>query len=234
MPLKLSVVESHLPARRQTFVIRSSSSETLSWETFANIMAERCVSLGKAGVLAAMELLKEELLRQLCEGKAVKTPIGSFQVSASGSLGSPAETFHPADPKNKHELRIRYRPEPRFAAEARRSTRFVRSYESESRKPEISCVLADGQDSAEAGDILKLRGLNLTFDRSNLKEGLFFIDSSGTETRVKAYAQIRPTSLLALIPSGLRPGSYTLALRSLGGGKTLREGRLEGFGVKKE
>ena len=110
MALKIAVLKTYLPNCPSPYIVRSSSSELVEFDRFVDFMAEGRTTLSRIDILAAMQLFKEELQKQLAEGKTVKTPIGNFYMSASGSMGSLDEPYLPKEQTNNHELRLHHRP----------------------------------------------------------------------------------------------------------------------------
>ena len=100
MALKIAVLKTFLPNCPSPYIVRSASSELVEFDRFVDFMAEGRTTLSRIDILAAMQLFKEELQKQLAEGKTVKTPIGSFYMSAAGSMGSLDEPYLP---KEQHE-----------------------------------------------------------------------------------------------------------------------------------
>src|SRR5208283_6057091 len=102
------------PNSTSPFIVRSSSSDAIEFDRFVEIMASGRTTLSQTDILAAMQLYKEELQRQLIEGKTVKTPTGSFYMSARGSMSSLFEPFLPQDKTKNHAVRLHHRPERVF------------------------------------------------------------------------------------------------------------------------
>lgn len=234
MPLKITLRNNHLSACPKAFVIRSVLSATVDWEAFAEVMAKGRTALSKIEIIGAMQLFMEEISKLLADGKAVKTPVGLFYLCAGGSMDSPQEDFLPSDKSTNHDLRIHFRPEVGFEKQVAESAQLIRSDITDQAAPKVRSAFSSETSQlgiTKAGDILNVYGYNLKFDRANEREGLFFVDGTGTETRATIYSQILPKTIAASVPAGLSPGSYSLAVRSLANGKTLREGRLEGLTV---
>ncbi len=88
MALKIAVLKNFLPNCPSPFMVRSDSSDVVEFERFIEIMAAGRTTLSKTDIMAAMQLYKEELQKQLVEGKTIKTPTSSFYLSAAGSMNS--------------------------------------------------------------------------------------------------------------------------------------------------
>ena len=233
MSLKVCLRKNNLPACIQPFVVRSTLGDSLDFDRFVDGMVGR-TTLTRTDIIAAMQLFSEELGRQLAEGKSVKTPVGSFYLCASGSMATPDEAFTPSDKSTNHELRIHFRPESGFEADVRDAVRVVRVDVPDQGAPRVRSAFSSdssGPNVTRAGDIINVHGFSLKFDPANPQEGLFFIDSSGAETRSSLYGLVLPKSIVAGVPAGLVGGGYAIAVRSLSPGKLLREGRLEGITV---
>jgi hypothetical protein len=53
-----------------------------------------------------------------------------------------------------------------------------------------------------AGDLMQVRGDNLKFNRTDVLQGIFLINSAGVEVRCTVYADIEPQSFTFLVPAG--------------------------------
>jgi hypothetical protein len=234
MPLKISIRKNYLPSNPSPYVVRSNSSDVVEFDRFVDLMAKGRTTLTKTDIVAAMQLYREELESLLADGMTVKTPTGSFYACASGCMDSMDESFLPGVQDRNHDLCIHHRPERGFEANVLSGLRIVREESSDPKAPSVqslSSSLSDAPDSTKPGDALQLRGLRLKFDPADPEEGVFFVDSAGTPTRSAAFPLVTPRAVIALVPSGLAAGTYSVQLRSKACGKGLREGRREGLTV---
>jgi len=78
MPLMIATVKNHLPTSRSPFVVRSNRSEVVEFGRLVEILAASRTTVSRAETVAVMQLYKEELRKQLAEGRTVKTPTGSL------------------------------------------------------------------------------------------------------------------------------------------------------------
>jgi hypothetical protein len=230
MALKISVFKNHLASCPSPYIVRSENSETVEFDKLVNLMATGRTTLTKTDILAALQLFKEELQRQLAEGRTVKTPTGAFYLCAAGSLESLDESFLPGCQDNNHEVRLHHRPEKSFEDGLLAQLEIVRGERIDLSSPSIKAVLPAGSDAAagiHSGGMAQIKGLRLRFDSSLADQGVFFIDSKGTRTRSPFYPMIMPGTVLAAVPEGLEPGAYSVALRAAVNGKDVREDRVE-------
>jgi len=233
MALKIAVLKTFLPNCRCPYVVRSSSSDMVKFDSFIEIMAAGRTTLSQIDILAAMQLFKEELQRQLVEGKTVKTPIGSFYMSAAGSMASLDEPYLPKDLTNNHELRLHHRAERAFEESIADAIEISREERPNLSVPNLCAVLAAGEVSGliRPGGMVRIKGLRLRFDPLASDQGVFFVDAAGAETRSPFYPLILPGTVLASVPEALVPGAYAIVLRAAVNGRDVREARLEGVAI---
>lgn len=230
MSLKITVRKNYLPACPSPFIVRSDSSDVVEFERLVDIMARGRTTLSKTDILGAMQLYKEELAKQLEEGKTVKTPTGSFFLCASGRMNAPDEAFLPNDQATSHEVRLHHRPEKAFEDSILAQLEIVREQKVDLSAPRILAVVAAGAEDSLSilpSGMLQVRGFRLRFDPKDQAQGVFFVGESGTEERSPFYPMIMPGSVLAAVPATLAAGSYTLVLRAAVNGKDVREAAFE-------
>ena len=233
MALKIAVLKTFLPNCPSPYIVRSASSEVVEFDRFVDFMAEGRTTLSRIDILAAMQLFKEELQKQLAEGKTVKTPIGSFYMSAAGSMGSLDEPYLPKDGTNNHDLRLHHRPGRVFERSIAGALEISREERPVLSTPNLRAVLAAGEGSGliRPGGMVRISGLRLRFDPMASGQGVFFVDAEGAEIRSPFYPLILPGTVLASVPEALVPGTYTLVLRAAVNGKDVREARFEGVAI---
>ena len=69
-------------------------------------------------------------------------------------------------------------------------------------------------------------GHRLKFDASDTNQGIFFIASDGTATRVTVVGRNMPADLMFMVPDGLAAGEYTLEVRAAFATNDIRVGGL--------
>jgi hypothetical protein len=234
MALKIAVLKNHLPNCPSPYVVRSGCSDIVEYERLVEIMAKSRTTLSQTDIKAAMQLYKEELQKQLAEGKTVKTPTGSFYLCAAGSMDSIDESYLPKDQTNNHEVRLHHKPEKVFEDSILDELKIVREERPDFSSPSVIAVEAAGEGTTGAirsGGIVRIKGLRLRFDSKEASQGVFFVDASGVETRSQFYPLILPGTVMAGVPASLAAGSYTIVLKAAVNGKDVREARLEGVTV---
>jgi hypothetical protein len=226
MSLSVVALKNHLATCENPYYAHTEWSATVEYEKLVDIMATGRTTLTKPDIRGCIELLVEEIVKLVADGKYVKTPLGSFYLCASGKFDSPDEAFTPGEGENAHELRLHFRPDKPLesqillGADVERGSRFDRNaplvFGSQS-------VKTDEDMKASVGDFIRVVGQRLKFDKANETEGLFFVN--GSEHRSTQYAEVLPGLLIAQVPPGIAAGTYNLVVRSRQGGKDLHEGR---------
>lgn len=229
MALKIAVVKNHLPTCQSPYIVRSAKQATVEFDRFLDIMASGRTTLTRTDIVAAMQLYKEELQKQLKEGNTVKTPVGSFFLSAAGSLDSLNESFLPKDGEKNHEVRLHLKNDKDFEDSILADLTIVREERPDFQKPVLYSASPAGEEGStlRAGGIVVLKGLRLNFDTKASGQGLFFVDSSGAETRASVYPLVLPSTVMAVVPAGLAAGTFGLALRAAVNGKDIKEAKVE-------
>ena len=72
--------------------------------------------------------------------------------------------------------------------------------------PVIEVVISEQTDAENTYTpltMLRVRGNNLAFDKTNTNLGLFLKPAAGAEVRCTSYGPINPTEVIALVPTGL-------------------------------
>jgi hypothetical protein len=235
MALTIRAMQNNLGTSESPYYALASWSELVEADDFIDRMAAGRTTLSKTDIIAVFQLAREELSRLLAEGCYVKTPIGAALPVAKGSFRSPSDPFLPKSPNSGHELRIDFRIDPRIEKEALASIQCLRDKRGDSLEPIVQTTAATPSGplgEAFAGGILRLGGARMKFESANQSLGLFFIDEAGAEFRARVYAQIKPSTLIAVIPAALPEGSYRLFVRTLSkGGKPLQGAAAERISI---
>jgi hypothetical protein len=234
MALKITVRKNCLPACSSPFIVHSETSAVIDYDRFVDLMSRGRTTLSKVDILAAMQLYKEELQKQLALGNTVKTPTGSFYLSAGGCMDYLDEAFQPEDQANNHEIRLHHKPEKGFEEAVLSELEVEREEKPDLSRPSVRAVRSAGEDKPKAirsGGMVQVTGLRLRFDPKDSKQGVFFIAEAGAETRSPFYPMLNPGLVLASVPAALAAGSYTVTVRAAVNGKDIREGSYGGVTI---
>jgi len=229
MPLNIFVLKNYLSTSPEPFVVRSNCTDIVEFDRFVDIMAESRTTVSRADIVAVMQVYKEELRKQLFEGRMVKTPTGSFYLSAAGTMAGLDDSYLPKDKTNNHAVRLHHRPEGLFEESILADLEISREERPDLSVPSLRDVQAAGEDSGliHPGGLVRLRGLRLRFDPKAREQGVFFVDGAGIESRSSFYPTILPGTVLAGVPESLIPGDFRVALRAAVNGRDIHEARFE-------
>jgi hypothetical protein len=225
MALKIRAMKSNLGTSKRAWFAQASWSRLVDSEAFINRMAAARTTISKTEILAVFQLAREELCSLLAEGCYVKTPLGAVLPVAGGSFGSPDEPFRPNSPDSGHRLRFDFRIDPDIEDAALAQVACVREKPEDRMAPRIGEVrfLPEGEPP-RAGGIVRASGLRLKFDNLDERLGLFFRSSSGREWRAPSCVEIRPSSVIAIVPPDLPAGDYRVVVRTRSRGAAIMEG----------
>jgi len=227
MALTIRAMRNNLGTSESPFYALASWSEVVDSEKFIDRMAAGRTTLSKTDIIAVFQLAREELARLLSEGCYVKTPLGAALLVATGKFSQPRDPFLPNSPDSGHALRIDFRIDRKIEKEALASIQCVRDKAGDRRSPNLlafEALPSDSHAEAEVGDVVRISGSRLKFDPADRRLGLFLEDETGIETRSEVYIQVRPSSLIALVPTGAKEGSYRLIVRTVSKGGEILEG----------
>ena len=185
-------------------------------------MAKGRTTITAPDIAGTLMLLKEELAKLLADGRYVKTPFGSFHVSACGTFEDEDQAFIPGLGDCKHGVRLHYRPGSEFQEDVARQVQFIRTEHFEKYNPVIRSVDAVTENAeTKPGDYVRVQGLRLQFDQSDQSQGVFFIN--GSEHRSTGYAYLDGRTVVARVPDNLEPGAYEVYIRCIHKSKDLKQ-----------
>ena len=169
-------------------------------------------ALEPADMRAAISRLSEALVFYLQQGGKVTTPFGTFHLSARGTYID-GETPR-VETRN---LGVNFRPASELLHSLRHSTKIVMEGRMGRQLPLITSVTnaeVDGQINAgRAGQMVKIQGDRLSFDRKDDETGVFLVAEDGTDHRMEVYTRAGSSQVdfkIAKVPVG----AYTLEVRT--------------------
>ncbi|MGD9941381.1 MAG: DNA-binding domain-containing protein, partial [Clostridia bacterium] len=199
MPIKITTSKNHLGNSDKPFFVRTESTGRVEFEELVRIMASGRTTITAPDIAGTLMLLKEELARLVADGRYVKTPFGSFHLTACGSFEDEDQAFTPGQGDCKHGVRLHYRPGSEFQDEVTKQAQFIRTEHFEKYNPVIRSVDSVKASAAtKPGDYVRVNGLRLQFDESDQNQGVFFIN--GSEHRSTEYAYQDKRTVVAQVP----------------------------------
>lgn len=234
MALTVGIRKNTLSGTKKAWRFHTSHDEIVEFEELLRIMAQSRTTLSAPDLGAAFALISETVERLVAEGKFVKTPLGDYYVTATGSADTRAEHFEPHRKSSGHGLRLRFRPTRDAEARISRAVTVKRDDHSFNLLPcPVRLVPVDVDAGFRAGAFASLSGIRLGFDHTDERLGIFFEPYSRTGTQADApvlrasiYASVKPRLVIFQLPAELACGEYRLSVRSATRAGTLRQGSL--------
>jgi len=188
-------------------------------------MLHRGTTFSRPDLLGAIELFTDVVSDLVARGNRVNLPLANFGPVIKGTFDGATDSFD----ADRHALYPSISAGTRLHAGLRKASmeKVLRPLP----KPIVSYLrdTATGQVNGQLtpGNIAVIKGRALGFDQAQPDEGVFFIHSSGTATRVSEIGSHYDREIICLIPPGLAAGDYTLEVRSaFTQARHIRTGRL--------
>jgi len=201
---------------RKRYIFRSSNMAGFSQEDLVRKIAAANTTVTEADTLAVLNITKRIILDYVEQGYTVKTPIGTFYASASGTTDDIWEKFTPQDDTKDHMIRFLYRPATDISDAVLKQTRFERASDNLKTLPHITLIKnAAGNENSpvRAGDIIRIIGNYLEFDDTSSDEGVFLVHGDDSY-RLSYYTRNTAKSIEARIEPAVPAGEYTFVLKN--------------------
>ncbi len=212
MPLRYALFENHLTSESDDFMAVVQFYESKTQDDVINLMISRGSTVTRAEALSVMEeygLATEQLLK---EGYGINTPLFNLSPSIQGVFNGSDDSFD----RSRHTVRVNITPGLRIKGVV--GSISVEKVKGATPKPDPEYLDDKGSgtrnDILTPGNIAVLKGSRLKYDEVDPKQGIFFISSNGTETRVTTVSRNKPAEIDFLIPT-LPQGEYSVEVRSM-------------------
>lgn len=196
-------------------------SGTAGIEDLANDIVRPGSTVTKAEFLAMYEEFKTAAVRRVLRGENVVTDLFILRPGLAGVWRDATDVFDATRHRGHINLSAgtflrRAEPDMKFT--------LVRGGRALS-EPFPEALEDFGTDSTNdtlsKGGIARLTGSSLKHDPADPTQGVFFVRSNGTTTRVEDYKTNKPSEQLFAVPAALTAGTYRLEVRSKGKDSTL-------------
>lgn len=225
--LKYCLIDNQLSKDEKNCVAIVRSEKTINLDEFLNDMVEEGTGLNRPQALAYFEKMTMLTIKYLQKGYFVSTPLFRYRSSISGVFSTKNDSFDPT----KHEINITSTAGTRIRnlGSIVTPTKVAVSKTS----PEVFYFICSSTDEINStgisGGSARILGTNLRFDKTDPKQGVFFVsaEDSSIEYRATLYSGIKPSEIHVTIPT-LNPGDYKVVIRSLTKKEELITGTLDG------
>jgi len=234
MALTVGIRKNTLAGTKKAWRFHTSHDSIVEFDELLRIMAESNTALSGPVLGAAFMLITETVERLVSDGKFVKTPMGDYYVTATGSASSRTDHFEPHRPTRGHGLRLRFRPCRTSEARITAAVSIKRDDVSFNRVPcPAGLVPVDVQAGFRAGSFASLSGCRLGFRPGDQRLGIFLEPYRPHESgagmpplRASVYASVKPRLVIFQLPPELEPGDYRLVVRTSTTAGTVRKASL--------
>ena len=186
-------------------------------------MIARGSTITKADALAVLQDYHDTINELVLQGFKVVTPGANYGLSLKGNFSGQTDAFDPS----RHQTAARVSPGVQYRRTIRER---VQLQKQEPSIPQPKLLAYANLNNGDSGEVLtpggpaQLNGHRLKFDPADPEQGIFLLAADNTETRIETIIRNTPNELIFLVPAGLAPGNYTLAVRALFGQNSLRTG----------
>jgi hypothetical protein len=169
--------------------------------------------VGKADAISVIENTLVAVKDLLIEGANVNLPFANFSCSIKGTFNGPEDTFDPS----RHQIVINVSATKELRDVIRQD---VSVSKQEMMVPTPNLVEYMDFNTGERNSVVtpsgmaQISGNRLQFDATDPEQGIFFIASDGSETRVGVVGRNMPSTLMFLLPAELTTGEYALEVRA--------------------
>jgi hypothetical protein len=223
MPIEFEVRPNRSSEGRQGYKAQVVHSRSLEEDEVVDHICAGS-SLDRNDVVEVLDRLTDLVTDVLLDGAMVRLRLVQFRSRISGQFDAPHARLDP----NRNQVLPSVVP-----GAALRGAYAERVEANRKRKTPQGPVLSVFTDDltgtrslhATPAGLGTLRGRRLRFDREDVREGIFFVDGDGRETRVEEVLTNTPQVLTFVIPHSLGTGKYRIEVRARWDG-VLRRGEL--------
>jgi len=213
MSLRYGLTSNHLTDDPNDYMGVVTDNKTVNVSKIMERMIGKGSTVTKAEGLSVIEEFEYAVVEEVKSGNTVSTDLFRIHPSISGVFKDENDSFDPS----RHTIRLNISAGPRLAE-------IISQIELEkvtivSAQPEILLFVdlksKEENQSFTAGQIAAIRGSLLKFDEEDLQQGVFFIASDESETRVTEFVKNKPSELLFFVPDALTTGTFQIELRTI-------------------
>ena len=225
MTVQYVLHENHLTSDPEDYSARVQPAGSANEEIIIERMIERGSTVTQADIVSVLTDYFSTIESLMLDGYNVNTPIANFSVSIKGVFSGLGDGYDAA----RHQISPIVNPGSRLRNTIKNRAQVAKK-ETLLPKPnpiEYMDVSTTTRNSIlTPGGFGKVSGHRLKFDQDDPTQGVFFLATDGTPTRVETIGQNKPAELMFIIPA-LASGDYGLEVRVAFGEIGLRIGFLD-------
>jgi hypothetical protein len=189
---------------------RVQSNKVHDLESITKEMLKRGSTVTEADILAVLKVFFDVVTDEVAEGNNVNLPLVNLRPGVNGVFTSAADSFDPSRHITKANLSAGI-----LLSQKMRSPQVEKVIFATATPVLIEFTDINTQNTNSiltSGGIGQIVGEELKFDPTNAAEGIYFVASNGTATKVIVVASRTEGKLMFSIPT-LAVGTYTLEVR---------------------
>jgi hypothetical protein len=167
----------------------------------------------KEDIISVVEGYHAVIAKFLADGDRINTPLFRTSASISGVFEDGSDDFD----RERHYVRLNVNPGPRIAEISEELS--VEKVEASKIRPVLQTfrdyTTESKNDTVTPGEPAELKGSHLKVDPEADDQGIFFIASDDTETKVQTIMRNMPSNLIFMVPEDLASGEYELEVRTV-------------------
>lgn len=212
MAISYALYPNHLTSDPDDHMALVQNQVSHSIEDIIEIMMRRGTTVTKADALSVIEEYEATVEQILSDGGSVNTSLMRINASISGVFDDEFDQFD----RSRHYVRLNVNPGSRISQIANNVD--VKKVEADRPQPKPKAfediATETRNESLTPGSVGQIKGSLLKVDPNENDQGVFFIASDGTETRVDTYIRNKPANLIIIIPDTLLSGEYRVEVRA--------------------
>lgn len=213
MSFKYGLKENALSKTKKNFIAVPQHDASTTMDEIIDNMIGKGSTVTRAEAYAVIEEYNYALEQILLQGGCINTPMFNIAPSITGTFETEDEKFN----KSKHQVNININPGIRLSKIADLIP--VEKVAVDLRLPTLKSYTDIVSDTKNAditpGGIGHIKGNDLKLDATDPQQGVFFVATDGTETKIASIARNKPSELIFMIPNPLAQGTYRLEVRTI-------------------
>ena len=210
--LKYSLRENLLTPAPDDYMAQAQDVRSYTLDEIIDLMMDKGTTITRADVAATLQVYGEVVSAIIKDGSAVNTPLMNTSMSISGVFDGANDAFD----KKRHTVNLNITA----GTLLRDAVTKVKCEKTEgvSTDPYITevtdIVTGTVNTTLTKGGVVQLVGSRLKFDAKDTAQGIFFVPETGEAVRAAVIAENKPARLMAIIPAGLKAGTYYIEVRT--------------------
>ena len=210
--LKYSLRENLLTPAPDDYMAQAQDVRSYTLDEIIDLMMDKGTTITRADVAATLQVYGEVCASLIKDGSALNTPLFNTALTIAGVFNGANDSFD----KKRHTVNLNITA----GTLLRDAVTKVKCEKTEgvSTDPYITEVtdIVSGKTNEvlTKGGIVQITGSRLKFDAKDASQGIFFVPETGNPVRASVIAENKPARLMAIIPAGLKAGTYYIEVRT--------------------